>query len=49
MLQPYRVVKDVRTKLEIGDVDRVLDGDLKPLIRAFLVLRRGDQKSDGNG
>jgi len=49
VLQPYRVVKDVRTKLEIGDVDRVLDGDLKPLIRAFLVLRRGDQKSDGNG
>ena len=49
VLQPYRVVKDVRTKIEIGDVDRVLDGDLKQLIRAFLVLRRGDQKTDGNG
>jgi hypothetical protein len=27
----------------VGDVDRVLDGDLKPFIRAFLVARR-----DGN-
>jgi len=49
VLQPYRMVKDVRTRIEIGDVDRVLDGDLKPFIRAFLMMRRGDQKSDGNG
>jgi peptide chain release factor 2 len=49
VLQPYRLIKDVRTKLEMGDVDRVLDGDLKPFIRAFLLMRRGDQKSDNNG
>ncbi len=40
VLQPYRLVKDNRTKVEVGDVDRVLDGDLKPFIRAFLIARR---------
>jgi peptide chain release factor 2 len=43
VLQPYRVVKDHRTKVEIGDVDRVLDGDLQPFIGAYLVARRGDK------
>jgi peptide chain release factor 2 len=41
VLQPYRLVKDHRTKTEIGDVDRVLDGDLGPFIRAYLRMRRG--------
>lgn len=36
-LQPYRLVKDHRTGEEIGDVDRVLDGDIDPLIRAYLL------------
>jgi peptide chain release factor 2 len=40
VLHPYRLVKDHRTKVEIGDVDRVLDGDLRPLIRAYLLARR---------
>ncbi len=40
VLHPYRLAKDHRTKLEIGDVDRVLDGDLDPFIKAFLVSRR---------
>lgn len=35
-LQPYRLVKDHRTGLEKGDVDRVLDGDLEDFIEAFL-------------
>jgi peptide chain release factor 2 len=39
-LQPYRLVKDHRTKFEMGDVDRVLDGDLDPFIRSFLLSRR---------
>jgi peptide chain release factor 2 len=38
-LQPYRLVKDHRTKFEMGDVDRVLDGDLDPFIRSFLLAR----------
>jgi peptide chain release factor 2 len=45
VLQPYRMVKDHRTKQEIGDVDRVLDGDLQPFIRAYLLMRRGEQTS----
>ena len=40
VLAPYRMVKDHRTKLSIGDVDRVLDGDLEGLIHAFLVYRK---------
>jgi len=40
VLQPYRMVKDLRTRVEVGDVDRVLDGDLEPFIRAFLKMRR---------
>jgi peptide chain release factor 2 len=37
------MAKDLRTRVEVGDVDRVLDGDLEPFIRGFLRLRR-----DGN-
>jgi peptide chain release factor 2 len=44
VLQPYRMVKDMRTREEIGDVDRVLDGDLNPLIRAYLLARRNEQR-----
>jgi len=40
VLQPYRMIKDHRTKTEIGDVDRVVDGDLQPFIRAYLRMRR---------
>lgn len=44
VLQPYRLIKDHRTKVEIGDVDRVLDGDLQPFIRGYLRMRRGDKQ-----
>jgi peptide chain release factor 2 len=40
VLQPYRIAKDHRSKVEVGDVDRVLDGDLEPFIRGYLLLRR---------
>jgi len=47
VLAPYRMIKDHRTKLAVGDVDRVLDGDLDDLIRAFLVFRKtGKTASD---
>ena len=41
VMQPYRLIKDHRTKFEMGDVDRVMDGDLDPFIRSFLMARRG--------
>jgi peptide chain release factor 2 len=40
VLHPYRLVKDHRTKVEVGDVDRVLNGDLSDFTRAYLVARR---------
>jgi peptide chain release factor 2 len=40
VLAPYRMIKDHRTKLSVGDVDRVLDGDLESLIHAYLVFRK---------
>jgi peptide chain release factor 2 len=36
VLQPYTMVNDHRTELKIGDVHRVLDGDLDPFIDAYL-------------
>ncbi len=44
VLQPYRMVKDLRTREEVGDVDRVLDGDIDMFIRAFLKQRRADSQ-----
>jgi peptide chain release factor 2 len=48
VLAPYRLIKDHRTKLAIGDVDRVLDGDIDPLIHTYLVWRKTG-KTLGNG
>ena len=43
VLHPYRLIKDHRTKVEVGDVDRVLDGDLTPFIRGYLKARRDQE------
>jgi peptide chain release factor 2 len=40
VMQPYRMIKDHRTKFEVGDVDRVLDGDLDPFIRSYLMAKK---------
>ena len=37
VLAPYRLVKDVRTEVESGNPDSVLDGDLDPFIEAYLL------------
>ena len=38
VIHPYRLVKDLRTDKEIGNVDAVLDGDIEPLIEAYLMM-----------
>ena len=40
VLHPYRMVKDLRTDVEVGDVDRVMDGDLDEFIEAYLKTKR---------
>jgi peptide chain release factor 2 len=45
VLQPYRLIKDHRTKTEVGDVDKVIDGDLQPFIGAYLRMRRGEKQA----
>ncbi|MQY57039.1 peptide chain release factor 2, partial [bacterium] len=40
VLQPYRMIKDLRTNVEIGDVDRVLDGDIDEFIKSNLIARK---------
>ncbi|RPI19881.1 MAG: peptide chain release factor 2 [Acidobacteriales bacterium] len=48
VLAPYRLIKDHRTKLSVGDVDRVLNGDLDELIKSFLAFRKtGKIAGDG--
>ncbi|MBW1635751.1 MAG: peptide chain release factor 2 [Deltaproteobacteria bacterium] len=37
VLQPYRMIKDHRTEFESGNVDSILDGNLDPFIKAYLL------------
>ena len=51
VLAPYRLAKDLRSKLAVGDVDRVLEGDVDPFMHAYLVWRKtgkiaGDDKDE---
>jgi peptide chain release factor 2 len=41
VMHPYKQVKDLRTNLEVGDVQRVLDGDLEDFVRAYLLQAAG--------
>ena len=39
VLQPYQLVKDLRTQYEVGDPQRILDGDLDGFIEAYLAAQ----------
>ena len=44
VLHPYKMIKDLRTKNEISDVERVLDGDIDEFIKVNLILRKQSKK-----
>ena len=46
VLHPYQQVKDLRSNLELGNVDAVLDGDLDALMEAFLQWQRSQREVD---
>ena len=46
VIHPYRMVKDTRTGLEAGDVDKVLDGELDPFMESWLAQRAGQAEQE---
>ena len=48
VLQPYQMVKDLRTDHEVGNVQGVLDGDLSGFVEAYLRWRRAHHESRGD-
>jgi peptide chain release factor 2 len=44
IMQPYRMVKDHRTDIDVGDVDSVMDGDLNQFIQAYLLSKGAKKK-----
>ncbi|MBC7220022.1 hypothetical protein H5T55_00810 [Candidatus Bipolaricaulota bacterium] len=45
VLQPYQLVKDHRTEVEVGNVQAVLDGELWPFIWSWLEAGQAPQKA----
>jgi len=48
VLQPYQMVKDLRTDHEVGNVQGVLDGDLRGFVEAYLRWRRSEHETADN-
>jgi peptide chain release factor 2 len=48
VLQPYQMVKDLRTDHEVGNVQGVLDGDLRGFVEAYLRWRRSEHETANN-
>jgi peptide chain release factor 2 len=49
VLHPYQMVKDHRTKEQVGDINRVLDGDLDGFIKSYLMKRASGTLVAGSG
>ncbi len=49
VMHPYKMVKDLRTRHETGNVDAVMDGELEPFIRSYLLYSAGILRPEGNG
>ena len=49
VLHPYQMVKDHRTKEQVGDVNRVLDGDIDQFIKTYLMRKASGTLSAAAG
>jgi len=47
VMHPYKLVKDVRTAHETGNVDNVMNGEIEPFLKAYL-MKMGQQELDAN-
>lgn len=47
VMHPYKLVKDVRSAHETGNVDAVMDGDITPFLKAYLMMM-GQKTTDSN-
>jgi peptide chain release factor 2 len=48
VMQPYQMVKDLRTDHEVGNIQGVLDGDVMPFVEAYLRWRRAQHEATNN-
>ena len=46
VMQPYKLIKDHRTNMEIGNVESVMDGGIDPFINAYLKWQSLGQKTE---
>lgn len=46
VMQPYKLIKDVRSGHETSAVDDVLDGDLNAFLKAFLMINQNEEKEE---
>ena len=46
VMHPYKLVKDVRTSKETGNVDNVMNGEITPFLKAYLMLMGQKEKTD---
>jgi peptide chain release factor 2 len=44
VMQPYKLIKDVRSGYETSAIDDVLNGDLNAFLKAYLMLNQNDEK-----
>lgn len=48
VLHPYKLIKDVRSSHETGNIDAVLDGNIKPFLKAYLMMMGQQEVDDQN-
>ena len=46
VMHPYKLVKDVRTSVETGNVEAVMNGEIDPFLKAFLMSNGQKQTED---